>query len=314
MESHGSSDSRHLEQALDYEFTKSHTSIFILPPEIRQSIWEYALPDKRILQPSGRFDQASGGWIFAISGTDGQPSLTQVCRETRQFMLRNGDFIFGKDPTEAGLWWNPKADTLLFTYEWDLRFEWNALEGLRGLDKVKNVIIDQDFARWMSYRPIYPWDLPGYDLPGRFLPLNAKHAVGFRLCYPDDSPYFKFFLFNGIHPDNLAVLFSRLLQEPEGRLDNCELPDVRVDFDFINDDMDEVKRKLARMGDLWEQSRQQNPPDRYVINTNFVLRETVDKPGPLFRRGASCEEKDDHVDITDLVYFQDMFPGWNPFT
>lgn len=57
-------------------------------------------------------------------------------------MLENGDFIFSKDPTEPGLWWNANINTLFFNYKWDLRFNSNALEGLQGLDKVKSVIIN----------------------------------------------------------------------------------------------------------------------------------------------------------------------------
>lgn len=311
MESCSGSASHHLVPAPGSEPTEPPPSILVLPSRIRHFIWEYAIPDRKTVQLRGRFDQESGGWvIFVFRGWTRQPSLTQVCRETRQFMLRNGEFIFGKDPTEPGLWWNPKVDILLFTYKWDLRFEWNALEGLRGLEKVKNVTIDQDLARWVSYRPIYPCDLPAYD-PSKIHTHSGGQPVGFRLWYPDNTPYFKFFLFNGIHPDNLSVLFTRLLQEPAKGLDNDDFPDVRVDFDFLNDDLDQVKRKLARLGSLWVQSRQNNRPDRYVINMDSLFWKTEDKPGPLFLKGASCGG-DEHVDASVLKFFLDMDPGNAP--
>lgn len=307
MESHGDSASHQLVPAPDSEITNPTPSIFVLSTKLRELIWEYAIPDKKTVQLRGRFDQTSGGWvIFFPRWLTRQPSLTQVCQETRKFMLRNGDFIFGKGPAEPGLWWNPKVDILLFTHKWDLRFEWNALEGLRSLEKVKNVTIDQDLARWMSYRPIYPCDLPVYH-PSNIHIHSGEQPVGFRLWYPDDTPYLKFFLFNGIHPDKLAVLFTRLLQEPAEGLDNDDFPDARVDFDFLNDDLDEVKRKLTRLGSLWVQSKQQNRPDRYIMNMDYFFLETKDKPGPLFCKGASCEG-DEHVDASVLKFFLDMDP------
>lgn len=182
-----------------------------------------------------------------------------------------------------------------------MRFEWNALEELRGLEKVKNVTIDQDLARWVSYRPIYPCDLPIYD-PSNNHDHSGGQPVGFRLWYPDNTPYFKFFLFNGIQPDNLAVLFTRFLQVPEGGLVNDDFPHVRVDFNFLNNDLDKVKRKLARLGILWAQINLQRRTDRYVANMDDFLVVAVDKPGPLFRKGASCGG-DEHVDASLLRFF-----------
>lgn len=192
MESRGGSASHHLAPVPDPEPTRPPTGISILPPEIRTSIWEQAIIDGRILQPRGRFDSVKSKWVLWFPRTR-QHSLTQVCQETRKFMLGNGDFIFGKDPTEPGLWWSANFDTLLFTHNWDLRFEWNALEGLQGLNKVKSVIIDQDLARWISYHDIRKEDDPEYD-PNNVSPDSLEQPIGFRFCYPDDSPDFKFFL------------------------------------------------------------------------------------------------------------------------
>lgn len=221
-------------------------------------------------------------------------------------MLRNGDFIFGRGPAEPGLWWNPKVDILMFTHRWDLRLEWYALEGLRGLEKVKNVTIDQDLARFLSYHPIYPCDLPAYD-PSNIHTHSGVQPVGFRLWYPDATPYFKFFLFNGIQPDNLSVLFTRLLPVPAQKLVNDDFPNVRVDFDFLNDDLNQVKRKLTRLGNLWVRSNQQNQPDRHVIAMDDFSMVAWNKPGPLFRKGASCEGNE-HVDASVLRLFVDMDP------
>lgn len=101
MESRGGLANHYLESAPDDGSTRPSTSIFILPPEIRQLIWEYAIAEKKILQPQGRFSPASGGWVLSFFRSPPQPSLTQVCQETRHFMLRNGDFIFSKGPTET---------------------------------------------------------------------------------------------------------------------------------------------------------------------------------------------------------------------
>lgn len=313
MESRGGSASHHLAPVPDTEPTRPPPGIFILPFEIRLSIWEYAIVDGRMLQPRGRFDGSKNKWILWFPRTC-QHSLTQVCHETRKFMLENGDFIFGKDSTEPGLWWNANVDTLFFNHKWDPRFESNALEGLQGLDKVKSVIIDQDLARWMSYHAIYAQDDPEDDSTN-ISPDSLEQPVGFRFCYPDEPPYSKFFLFNGIHPDNLTVLFTRLLQRLDAgpgyvEFDIDDFPDQRVHFNFLNDEVGEVERKLTQLRSLWKQSKQ-NQPDRYVANMDRLMMDIFHKPGPQFHKGASCEgwyyeEEGQNVDVTLLTFFKYM--------
>lgn len=304
MESRVGSTDHHLVMAPDNDPIKPPTSIFVLPPEIRQLIWEYAISDGKILRPRGVLYPPLHQWIIHFHGWASQPSLTQVCRETRQFMLHHGVFIFGTGPTEPGLWWNPKIDTLLFTRKWDLRFEWNALEELRGLDQVKNVIIDQDLARWISYRVIYP----KYD--------SDQRPIEFRFCYPSDSPHLKFFLFIRIRPEKLTIFFEKLLQDRYGGpnhqdFDVDAFPDQRVDFDFPNDDLDEVERNLLRLRSLWMQTKQQNQSDRYVIDTDYFMEETGDRVGPVFLKGAWCEEggveeEDESVHVSLRKFFKEM--------
>lgn len=308
MEPGRGSASHHLVPVPVPEPTRPPTSIFTLPPEIRQEIWEYALPDKRILQPRGRFDLSLRDWTIeleVIIGSSRQPSLTQVCQETRHFMLRNGDFIFGKGPTEPGLWWNSKIDTLIFTYEWDLRFETNALEGLRGLDKVKNVIIDEESAGLLSVVTIFPKMSPETydpDGPSDNRPGGCCYPVGFRSCYPDSTDI-KFFLFNGINPDNLTVLFRGLspyqdggaLSGPSGEdFDYDSVSDVRVDFHFLDDEVDDVVRKLDQFRTLWERNREPSQysgwGERYSSARFWVFDVADNKPGPLLRKGASDED------------------------
>lgn len=105
MESGGGSASHHLVPAPDSKPEKPPRSILkVLPLEVRQFIWEYAMPDRKTVQLRGRFDEVLGGWVIHFFRVRfQQPSLTQVCQETRNFMLRKGDFIFGKGPTERGL-------------------------------------------------------------------------------------------------------------------------------------------------------------------------------------------------------------------
>lgn len=264
MEPGSGSASHYLEPVSDPEPTRPPPGIFFLPFEIRLSIWEYAIVDGRILQPRGRFDSLKNKWVLWFPRTR-QHSLTQVCQETRKFMLKNGDFIFGKDPTERGLWWNANVDTLLFTHNWDLRFEWTALEGLQGLDKVKSVIIDQELVQWISYYAF----LSEYD--PNVSPDSLEQPVGFI----DYSPSVKFFLSSGIQPDNLTVLFIRLLQESNAGPGHADIniddfPDQRVHFDILNDKVGEVERKLTQLRSLWRQSNQ-NQPDEYVDAILFIL-------------------------------------------
>lgn len=316
MESRGGSASHRLAPVPDPEPMRPPHGIFNLPFEIRLFIWEYAIVDGRMLQPRGEFDSLKKKWILLFPQTR-QHSLTQVCSETRKFMLDNGDFIFGKDPTEPGLWWNANVDTLFFNHKWDPRFESNALEGLQGLDKVKNVIIDQDLARWMSFYAIYDPEEDSTNIS----PDNLEQPLGFRFCYPDNPPYFKFFLFNGIHPDNLTVLFTRLLQRLDAEPGYVEFeidafPDQRVPFNFLNDEVGEIERKLAQLQSLWRQSKR-NQPDRYTANMDRLMMDSFYKPGPQFRKGASCEELGGYyeedvgfVDPILLNYFSDMGEDW----
>lgn len=88
------------------------TSLFNLPAEVRLMIWKSLLPKRRIFQARGRFGRLCRTsphvefrfqkrqpmpprqWIFEFQGPVSQPVLSQTCRESRDFLLRHGAFIF----------------------------------------------------------------------------------------------------------------------------------------------------------------------------------------------------------------------------
>lgn len=112
------------------------------------------------------------------------------------------------------------------------------------------------------------------------------------------------------------MLFTRLLKESGAvpyhvDFDIDAFPNQAVHFDFLNDEVAEVERKLTQLRSLWRQSKQ-NQPDRNVANIDLLMMDTLDEAGPQFRKGASCEEmggfgkEGEHVDVTLLTFFKDM--------
>lgn len=138
------------------------TSLFRLPPELRLMIWELLLPDGRMLK--ARSSGASKDprrsddrrFVFGFDCKVSQPILSQICAESRQYLLDhgNGQFIFGLEG-EAGFWWGPD-DVLLFDEEWCLRWATPSLEALKGLDLVKNIALDANQARYIYYEYVLP--------------------------------------------------------------------------------------------------------------------------------------------------------------
>lgn len=133
------------------------TSLFRLPPELRLMIWKLLLPGRRVFKArssGSNLDPRRGDdrrFVFGFDSKASQPILSQICAESRQCLLDhgNGQYIFGLKG-EAGLWWGPE-DVLLFDREWWLRWATPSLEGLKGLDCVKNIALDADQARYIYY-------------------------------------------------------------------------------------------------------------------------------------------------------------------
>lgn len=140
------------------------TSLFRLPPELRLMIWKLLLPGRRVLKArsSGasmdprRSDDRR--FVFGFDSKASQPILSQICAESRQYLLvfGHGQFIFGLEG-ETGLWWGPK-DVLLFDEDWCLGWSTPSLENLNGLDCVKNIALDSTQALHIYYEYALPED------------------------------------------------------------------------------------------------------------------------------------------------------------
>lgn len=144
--------------------TLGPTSLFRLPPELRLMIWKLLLPGCRVFKArsSGasmdprRSDDRR--FVFGFDSKVSQPILSQICAESRQCLLDygHGQFIFGLEG-ETGLWWGPE-DVLLFDQDWCLAWSTPSLEGLSGLERVKNIALDPIQARYIYYEYALPKD------------------------------------------------------------------------------------------------------------------------------------------------------------
>lgn len=145
--------------------TLSPTSLFRLPPELRLMVWKLLLPGRRVLKarsfgagldPRRRDDRR---FVFGFDSKVSQPILSQICAESRQCLLDfgHGQFIFGLEG-ETGLWWGPE-DILLFDQDWCLGWSTPSLEGLKGLDRVKNIAL----ASVQALDIYYEYTLPEAD-------------------------------------------------------------------------------------------------------------------------------------------------------
>lgn len=142
--------------------TLGPTSLFRLPPELRLMIWKLLLPGRRVIKArsSGahmdprRSDDRR--FVFGFDSKVSQPILSQICAESRQCLLDygHGQFIFGLEG-ETGLWWGPE-DVLLFDEDWCSGWSTPSLEGLKGLDCVKNIALDSVQARYIYYEYTLP--------------------------------------------------------------------------------------------------------------------------------------------------------------
>lgn len=127
-------------------------------------IWKLLLPGRRVFKArsSGasmdprRSDDRR--FVFGFDSKVSQPILSQICAESRQCLLDHGHghFIFGLEG-ETGLWWGPE-DVLLFDHEWCVGWSTPSLEGLRGLERVKNIALDPMQARYIYYVYALPKD------------------------------------------------------------------------------------------------------------------------------------------------------------
>ncbi|KAF4841699.1 hypothetical protein CGCSCA4_v009210 [Colletotrichum siamense] len=77
-----------------------------LPPEIRKSVWEMALPDSRVFMPYKDNDLH-----IALALDHKPPAIRSACKEAWVVTEENGEFAFGWESTRThGFWFNTSRD------------------------------------------------------------------------------------------------------------------------------------------------------------------------------------------------------------
>lgn len=85
------------------------TNFMQLPPELRRTIWEMALPGRRIFEPF------LTGWWTTLRLLHGHapPAIRGVCKESWKVTEDHGFFCFGISELNCsmgGCWFNPRID------------------------------------------------------------------------------------------------------------------------------------------------------------------------------------------------------------
>ncbi|ROV98371.1 hypothetical protein VMCG_07135 [Cytospora schulzeri] len=135
---------KNTKMAMDGSQTKG---IFRLPPEIRNNIWNFSLPDDgKVVQ--ARSDKCakhkhehetdknciiSFSIVQQQSNTRPVPAVLHLCTESRAIV----PFLHGGEKGASGIWWNPAVDKILFDFD----FNPCCLEGRTGLCAVFNHVV-----------------------------------------------------------------------------------------------------------------------------------------------------------------------------
>ncbi|KAG8677469.1 hypothetical protein FPOAC2_03622 [Fusarium poae] len=132
-----------------------------LPPEIRDIIWNFTLPDRRVFVVEEFLRYPKSDMEYLGFGFRHPPPVTlQVCYESRAAALRAG-FFFKTGKRSLGAWFRPETDMMCFYSVSSLTTSED--RHVQGLDKVLHVGIFSstflDFSygkssRFMMERPI----------------------------------------------------------------------------------------------------------------------------------------------------------------
>lgn len=130
-------------------------TLFAFPPEIRYIIWESLLPGRRILSVRTKYEGEVENARLALEGQPKQPILSQICQESRNFLLHRGAFMFKKG-NNGGFWWSSEDDVFLVDRSCRLAPLAYSLEGLDGLALIQNIAVDSFQAaaiQWIKQEP-----------------------------------------------------------------------------------------------------------------------------------------------------------------
>lgn len=231
---------------------EASTSLFRLPAEIRLMIWQQLLPGRRVFSVRTTDVSDPQSARLGFEGQPRQPILSQICHESRDFILRQGEFIF-KNGNEGGFWWSTEDDVLLIDYQCALGPLSYALEGLDGLNTIPNIAVDSYQAvafKWYKQQPQDPGANTVTDSEG-------AHTVRWMLswgkafdCPSYRHPILRFFP----HARRLTVHFAQPFHDPpHSGPSSCDLlGDCSFTFDIPAGDMEAAIRVFKDFHEKWK--------------------------------------------------------------
>ncbi|KAJ4387582.1 hypothetical protein N0V93_008177 [Gnomoniopsis smithogilvyi] len=218
----------------------SQGSLFCLPLELRRMVYSLLIPLPKKLRPYGRYRRPTCGYgpkqwgvyFDNFRRTIRPPVLTQVCFETRTYMLEIGSFIFTKPINDGGLWWNHEQDSLEFTKDFHVRLEQYVFEDLGGLQHVRKLSFDAYQSIHLAYNAQYT-SVSEVEKPVRERDINAV-----KLCFlarNDD--------------DEDENWLTRCF--PQATYFEIDVTNPIIIFDLEQDREEEVKHNLAELAEFW---------------------------------------------------------------
>lgn len=129
--------------------------VFGFPPKIRLMVWDFLLPGRRVLNVRAECTDGRKSGRLWFQGRPRQPILSQICQESRTFVLGRGSFI-SKKGDNGGFWWSSEHDVFLIDRCCSLPPLSSSLKAIDGLNLIQNIAVDSFQAaaiRWIKQEP-----------------------------------------------------------------------------------------------------------------------------------------------------------------
>lgn len=280
---------------------EASNSLSRLPAEIRLMVWQQLLPGRRVfsVRTTNGSDPQSGRLRF--EGQPRQPILSQICQESRDFILRQGAFIF-KNGGDGGFWWSTEDDVLLLDYHCALGPLSYALESLDGLKMIQNIAVDSYQAvafRWYKQEPRHP------ETGTATVDSEGAHTVRWMLswgkaldCPSYRHPILRFFS----HARRLTVHFAQPFHDPpHSGPSSCDLlGDCSCTIDIPAEDMEAAIGDFKDFHEKWKNLS--GGSDSLGLPCRFRWRQsTVYQFSPQTREPIEFCRKSSFVDDGDYI-------------
>lgn len=229
---------------------EASVSLYRLAPELRLMIWQLLLPGRRVLSVRTRNESDPQNARLVLEGHPRQPILSQICQESRNFILRRGRFVF-KNGDDGGFWWNAEDDVLLVDYHCSLGPLSYALEDLDGLRMIQKIAVDSFQAvalKWYKQEPRATESGTLADSEGQY---TVRWLLSWGKVYECPSyqhPILRFFP----HIRSLTVHFAEPFHGPPHSGPSCDLlGDCSFTFEIPAEDMEMAIDRFAEFHRKW---------------------------------------------------------------